>query len=198
MITEYQLVQASPQAWIDTVMADFDSFLIDHALCEKKAAGMAISTLSQHPDKTTLVAAMSELAVEEMMHFREVIKLIQNRSLVLSKDEKDPYIKQLRSFASTHQDRFLLDRLLMGSVVEARGAERFQLVADALAAYRPEEIQLAKFYKAIAQSEARHYTLFLELAYEYYSADMIAARLDEWLHKESEIMLSLALRPALH
>ena len=50
----------TPRAWTETVLADFDSFLLDHAMAEKKASGMAISMLSHYPDKVDLVAAMAE------------------------------------------------------------------------------------------------------------------------------------------
>ena len=88
--------------------------------------------LSHYPDKARLVTAMSELAVEEMVHFREVVKLIQERDLQLTADEKDPYVNEVRSWIRQGSEEYLLDRLLTGAVIEARGAERFKLVADAL------------------------------------------------------------------
>ncbi len=197
MISEYKLRVPTSHSWTEIVIQEFNTFLIDHALCEKKAAGMAVAMLSQFPEKRELVTAMSDLAVEEMMHFREVIKLIHQRGLELTKDEKDPYIARLRQHTSTHQNLFLLDRLLMGSVVEARGAERFQLVADNLDKTE-KNLQLQKFYKAIAQSESRHYVLFLELAYQYYSEEQVDQRLDEWLNIEAEVINTLAITPKLH
>ena len=77
---------ASPTAWVDCVTERFDQFLLDHAAAEKKAAGMALSMLSHYPDRARLVTAMSELAAEELVHFREVVKLIQERGLQLSAD----------------------------------------------------------------------------------------------------------------
>ena len=116
------------------VIERFDQFLLDHAAAEKKAAGMALSMLSHYPDRARLVTAMSELAAEEMMHFREVVKLIQERGLQLTADEKDPYINEIRSWIRQGSEEYLLDRLLTGAVIEARGAERFALVAEALSA----------------------------------------------------------------
>ena len=114
------------------MLAHFDLFLLDHAAAEKKAAGMALSMLSHYPDKDQLVTAMSELAAEEMMHFREVVRLIQERKLRLTADEKDPYVNEIRSWIRSDSEVYLLDRLLTGAVIEARGAERFALVATAL------------------------------------------------------------------
>ena len=86
---------ATPSAWTDTVLNDFNQFLNDHAQAEK-ASGMAMSMLSHYPDKPELVTAMVELAIEELAHFREVIKLMQQRDLQLGNDEKDPYIHAIR------------------------------------------------------------------------------------------------------
>ena len=131
-------------------MDNFDQFLLDHAAAEKKAAGMALSMLSHYPDRTRLVTAMSELAVEEMVHFREVIKHIQQRQLQLGADKKDPYVNEIRSWIRSESEVYLLDRLLTGAVIEARGAERFALVATALPSG-----ELQRFYASLARSEAR-------------------------------------------
>ena len=94
----------SSPAWLECVLNHFDQFLLDHAAAEKKAAGMALSMLSHYPDRTRLVTAMSELAVEEMVHFREVVKLIQERQLQLGADEKDPYVNEIRSWIRQGSD----------------------------------------------------------------------------------------------
>ena len=196
MIEQFELHAPTPKSWTECVMTNFSDFLIDHAACEKKAAGMATSMISHYPDRQALVTAMCDLAVEEMMHFREVTKLIHQQGLILAKDEKDPYIAQLRDNMTKGKQAYFLDRLLVGSVVEARGAERFALVAQALALQ--ENQALAQFYKALAQSESRHYTLFLKLAYCYFDDNEVAVKLEQWLKLETKIMLALAIRPALH
>lgn len=179
--------------WTEAVMHGFDRFLLDHAAAEKKAAGMAVSMISHYPDKTELVSAMSELAVEEMSHFREVIKWIHNRGQRLASDEKDPYVVNFRKAIRRGTDVYLLDQLLIGGIIEARGHERFGLVADALP-----EGGLKNFYRAITQSEGRHYDVFVNLAYLYLPAHMVAARLDELLDIEANIVAELPIRAALH
>lgn len=174
-------------------MDDFDRFLLDHAAAEKKAAGMALSMLSHYPDRPRLVSEMSELAVEEMVHFREVIKIIQDRNLQLAADEKDPYVNEIRGWIRQGTDVYLLDRLLTGAVIEARGAERFGLVADALA-----EGKIKNFYRSLARSEARHFKLFLDLASEYFPEVLITERWQELLLAESDCMQRLPIRAALH
>ena len=174
-------------------MADFDSFLLDHAAAEKKASGMAISMLSHYPDRTELVAAMADLAVEELTHYREVVKWIHQRGLITAADEKDPYVLALRKSIRQGREVYLLDRLLTASIIEARGAERFALVADAL-----EAGSLKKFYQSIARSEERHFELFLELARKYLEHDMIEQRWHELLDTEAAIVAALPIRAALH
>jgi tRNA-(ms[2]io[6]A)-hydroxylase len=175
------------------VLAHFDQFLLDHAAAEKKAAGMALSMLSHYPDRPRLVTAMSELAVEEMVHFREVVKLIQERSLQLGSDEKDPYVNEIRSWIRQGSEVYLLDRLLTGAVIEARGAERFGLIGAALPAGA-----VKNFYRSLAKSESRHFELFLDLAREYFPVQVIAERWEELLVAEADCVGRLPVRAALH
>jgi tRNA-(ms[2]io[6]A)-hydroxylase len=175
------------------VLADFDHFLLDHAAAERKASGMAISMLSHYPDKTRLVAAMADLAVEELTHYREVVKWIHRRGLVTAADEKDPYVIAFREAIRQGREAYLMDRLLTASIIEARGAERFALVAQAL-----EPGPLKSFYQSIARSEERHYTLFLDLAAHYLPQPAIDERFDELLAIEADIVAGLPIRAALH
>jgi len=185
-------VHSSP-AWLDCVTDNFDTFLLDHAAAEKKASGMALSMVSHYPDRSRLVTAMTELAVEEMVHFREVVKIIQARGLILGADQKDPYVNQVRGLIRQGSEVYLLDRLLTAGVIEARGAERFALVAEAL-----NDGELKTFYRAIARSEARHYELFLDLAGDYFSEETIAERWQFLLDREGQIVTDLPVRAALH
>lgn len=174
-------------------MADFDSFLLDHAAAEKKASGMAISMLSHYPDRTGLVAAMADLAIEELTHYREVVKWIHSRGLITGADEKDQYVIEFRKAIRKDSEAYLLDRLLTASIIEARGAERFALVAEAL-----EPSALQKFYQSIARSEERHFELFLELAISYVGESIVEQRWDELLDIEAGIVANLPIRAALH
>jgi len=179
--------------WVDVVLADFECFLLDHATAEKKASGMAMSMVSHYPDKPELVARMIELAIEELTHFRAVTKLITDRGGQLGADQKDPYIQQIRQAIRHGREHFLLDRLLVGGVVEARGAERFGLIAEAL-----ETGPLKRFYRSITRSEDNHKNLFVKLALLYLPADQVHARLNELLEIEADIVRSLPHRAALH
>lgn len=154
---------------------------------------MALSMVSHYPDRPRLVLAMAELAVEEMVHFREVIKIVQSRGLTLGADVKDPYVNSIRSLLRQGSELYLLDRLLTAGVIEARGAERFGLIAEALP-----EGELKTFYRSITRSEDRHFELFLDLASEYFSSEIIESRWQEILTFESQVVTELPIRAALH
>jgi len=190
---DFTLKEKTSSAWLDTVMADFDTFLLDHASCEKKASGMAMSMISHYPDKPRLIREMLNLAVEELSHFRDVVRLILDQDLQTTADAKDEYINKLHQAMDQVKEAYLLDRLLIASIVEARGAERFGLIAEALP-----EGRVKNFYRAITDSEARHYHLFLDLACEYFPEATIQPRLDELLTIEADIIRALPLKAALH
>lgn len=189
----FELQYATSTDWTAAVLEDFESFLADHAAAENKAAGMATSMALHYHDKPDIVEAMIDLAIEEMAHFREVVKLLHERGLQLRRDEKDPYINALRKQVRHGKPEYFLDRLLLGAVIEARGAERFGLVAAALP-----EGELKTFYRRITRSENKHQGLFIDLARNHFQETAIMNRLDELLAQEAEIVCTLPHRPALH
>ncbi|MGA1741888.1 MAG: tRNA-(ms[2]io[6]A)-hydroxylase [Pseudohongiellaceae bacterium] len=190
---DFKLKQHSQQSWLDAVLGDFDQFLVDHASCEKKASGMAISMISHYPDKPILVKAMLDLAIEELAHFRDVMALLLERGLQSGSDQKDPYVNHLHKAMDQGAEAYLLDRLLIASIVEARGAERFGMIAKALPDGR-----LKTFYQSITESENQHYKLFLSLAEQYCETNLILPRLQQLLEIEADIIQQLPDRPALH
>jgi len=185
----------SPDAWLQAVLQNFDAFLQDHADCERKASAMAMSLIAKYPDKKEIIPELIETALEEMEHFRDVYKVMEERGVPLpGKMEPDLYIKQLNDLAKggSAESRFLT-RLLLGSVVECRGCERFKLVADHI-----DDLALARFYKELWASEAKHGNIYARLALHYFDEEMVYARLHELMEAEAEIMLSLPIKAALH
>jgi len=71
-------VQTKP-GWIKTVLEDFDSFLIDHADCERKASSSAMSFIAKYPNRTEMIPELIETAVEELEHFQQVYALMEKR-----------------------------------------------------------------------------------------------------------------------
>jgi tRNA-(ms[2]io[6]A)-hydroxylase len=193
-LSQLSPLAATSSGWLETVLADFDGFLMDHASAEKKASGMAMSMVSHYPDQPSIVRAMVELAVEELNHYREVMRLILARQLTPAADLKDPYIHALNGQVRKAAEHFLLDRLTVAAVVERRGAERFALLADNLC----DDPALRRFYQAIAASEQRHWELFIDLAVEHFDEPTVTERFNELSQREAKIIQTLPLRAALH
>lgn len=179
--------------WVDTVMADFDTFLLDHAACEKKASATALALVAHYPDRRVLVEELIAFAQEELDHFAQVMRLVVARGLVLRADERDPYVGAMLKLIQRGQDRYFLDRLLVSGIIEARGCERFGLVAEALP-----KGKLKDLYVEITRSEARHHGLFVRLAREYFEGPRVEARLDALLEAEAKIVQALPFRAAVH
>jgi len=136
---------------------------------------------------------MIDLALEELNHFRQVVRLINQRGLVPASDTKDPYVNQLRSHIREGTGEYFLDRLLCAAVIEARGAERFDLLAEAL-----EEPDLKRFYTRLARSETNHYKLFIDLAGVYFPEFEVQQRFEEGLVTEGDIIDHLEITPRMH
>jgi len=192
-----ELRVATADPWVKAVLDGFDDFLLDHAACERKASANAISLVTHYPDRRELVRALIELAREELQHFQQVHRLIDERGLMLARDCKDPYLHALLKRIRRGSEDYFLDRLLVAGVVEARGCERFGLIASALDASGSAP-EVAAFYAGLRASEARHRDLFLDLAELYFDKNTVGERLSEWLDHEARIVSELPIRAALH
>lgn len=180
-------------AWVDVVRGDFDAFLLDHAACERKASATALKLVSHYSDRTLLVRTLIPFAQEELEHFARVMEIILDRGLATRPDDKDPYVRALMGLIKRGPAQYFLDRLLVLGIIEARGCERFGLIAAAL-----EPGPLKEFYLDITRSEARHHGVFVRLAKEYFSRAEVDERLDELLEQEADLVRTLPLRPAVH
>lgn len=190
---EIILKSPSPAAWLECVLSSFDEFLIDHAANERKASSMAMSLVAHYPNRQALVTRMIDLALEELNHFRQVVRIMQERDLIMSPDEKDPYVNEMRGQVRKGSEAYFLDRLLSGALIEARGEERFRRIAEGL-----EDKRLKSFYETLANSERGHHILFIDLAQLYFETEVVKQRLDEWTDIENDIMLNLPIRSRLH
>jgi len=175
-------------------LADFDSFLQDHADCERKASSMAMSLVAKYPDRLEIIPELIETGVEELEHFQMVYKIMEARGVKLRhKIPEDLYVKQLVKKCHDGRLERFLDRLLIASVVETRGAERFRLVAENL-----EDPDMQKFYKMLWVSEAKHGHIFVKMALHYFPEDQVYDRLAWWVEQEGEVINSLEIKAALH
>jgi len=184
----------SPPEWIEAVMADFDSFLKDHADCERKASSMAMSFVAKFPDRVEILLELIDTAVEEMEHFRDVYKIMEERGVQLNhKIPPDEYMNLLLKVLRSGREERFMDRLIMASLVETRGAERFKKVYEALG-----EGELKKFYQQLWASEARHGEIFIEMALRYFPETEVYKRLDWMIAEEAKIIVGLPIKAALH
>jgi tRNA-(ms[2]io[6]A)-hydroxylase len=184
----------SPSGWIEVVLSDFSSFLQDHADCERKASATAMSLVAKYPNRVEIIPELIETAVEELEHFQQVYKIMESRGVQLAHSiHEDLYIKGLMKNQHDGLEERFLDRLLIASVLETRGAERFKLVAEHL-----EDIELSKFYKMLWVSEAKHGHIYVKMALRYFPEVKVYKRLAWWVDTEASIIKDLPLRPALH
>lgn len=194
MTTSSFLLEQTPKKWVEKILVDFDLFLLDHASCERKAASLALSFAVKYPDRKLLIDPLISLAIEELKHYKEVNKIILDKKIQTTvKDEKDIYVNILLKKLRHGRDERLLDRLIMSSLVEARGEERFSILSQSI-----EDPFFQNFYKRLAHEEAGHHKLFLKLASHYFPQKDINERVKELAQHETEAMLSTPLSYRLH
>jgi len=177
--------------WANLVMSQLEDILTDHAYCEQKATSTCISLIQSYPEKKYLIDKLTPVVHEEWFHFRMVLEELKKRNMELGVQRKDDYVIALQNFARKggHADDRFLDKLLMSALIEARSCERFRLLSQQL-----EDDYLKNFYKKLMVAEAQHYTLFLDIAYQYFSRDKVKARWEQWLSYEAALMEDWALR----
>lgn len=179
--------------WVAIALRDFDAFLLDHASCERKASAVGLSFVVRYPDRAEMIEPMIRFAREELSHFHQVYKLIAQRKLFLGPDEEDPYVNVMMKEVRFGRDERFLDRLLVSGLIEARGAERIAIVAEAL-----ESPDLKSFYRRLARAESRHRNFFEEIARRYFADEIVDKRLSELAQVEADAIASVPYRSALH
>jgi tRNA-(ms[2]io[6]A)-hydroxylase len=177
--------------WVDLAAMSLEDILTDHAYCEQKAAITCISLIQRYSRKEELVTALAPIVTEEWGHFRLVLAELQKRGLKLGQQRKDEYVNALLTFTQKGgaEEGRLLDQLLLMAMIEARSCERFKRLSEGL-----DDEYLRKFYRRFMESEAGHYTLFIELAEKYIDKEKVRTRWAEWLRYEAEVMQKLEVR----
>ena len=177
--------------WVNLAEIELEAILTDHAYCEQKAATTCISLIQKNPEKDLLLDELSPIVTEEWGHFRSVLAELKKRNLKLGRQRKDVYVNKLLQFqvkGGSPDERFL-DQMLIMALIEARSCERFKRLSEGL-----EDDYMRKFYRRFMESEAGHYTLFINLAEHYIDKKTVRTRWKEWLEYEKEIMNSQELR----
>jgi tRNA-(ms[2]io[6]A)-hydroxylase len=181
------------ERWLTQVSARLDELLIDHAHCEKKAAGVAMNLLFAYVDEVELVRAMSAIVQEELSHFHLVLDLLERRGIRFRKIPASKYAGRLHALANKQEPMRAVDRLLIAALIEARSCERFALLRDQLA-----DRELADFFGSLFESEARHHSTYVRLAKLFASEERVAARLEELALQEAQIIEPGEDLPRIH
>ncbi len=173
----------TPVAWVEAALENQQILLIDHANCEKKAAATAMNLMYRYVDRTELLQKMSQLAREELLHFEQVVKIMQEKGVKYDHLGASRYASSLRECIRTHEPAKLVDTLIIGAFVEARSCERFAKLAPAL------DTDLQKFYLSLLRSEARHFEDYLSLAELYADEDEdISERVTFFAEREADLI----------
>jgi len=174
----------TPVLWLEAAVDNLPLLLIDHAHCERKAAATALNFISKYPAHKELVALMSPLAREELLHFEKVIDIMNLREIEFISLTPSDYAQKLHCRITKFDSKERLrDQLLVGAIIEARSCERFQALIPFL-----EDKVLARFYASLVKSESRHFQEYLRLVNLY--SDDYEERLDYFLQIENQLISS--------
>lgn len=177
--------------WVDLAGKSIEEILTDHAYCEQKAATSCISLIQRYSEREKLVKELSPIVTEEWGHFRLVLQELEKRNLKLGKQRKDEYVNKLLEFQTQggSVEGRMLDQLLTMALIEARSCERFKRLSEGL-----NDEYLCNFYRRFMESEAGHYTLFIEIAETYIDKEKVRKRWAEWLKYEADVINNLEVR----
>jgi len=171
--------------WLRQVDAGLEEVLIDHAHCEKKAAGVAMNLLFSYVDHVALARAMTEIVNEELEHFRLVLELLERRGVPFRKLAPSAYGSRLHERIRRTEPGRAVDRLLVAGLIEARSCERFSVLADHVT-----DAELRDFYRSLFESEARHHATYVRLACGFAPEPEIRDRL-RWLAAEEAAIIAV-------
>lgn len=186
---------ATDPRWVNIAASNIEEILTDHAWCEQKAASNAIYIIINNAEKPELVEEMTNIAIEEMEHFRMVLNIIKERGLTFGRERKDDYVNDLIKFCKKDGSRndALIERLLFAAMIEARSCERFRVLSQNI-----KDPELAKFYHNLMVSEAGHYTTFLKFAKQYAGKTDVDKRWKEWLEYEATVIAKYGKKETIH
>jgi tRNA-(ms[2]io[6]A)-hydroxylase len=187
------LQSTSPDRWFDHVREHLDELLIDHAHCEKKAAGTAMNLLFAYVENEDLCREMTEIVAEELAHFHLVLDILRARGIAWRRIKPSDYGRKLNDLVRKHEPQKAIDRLLVAAIIEARSCERFGILRERL-----DDAELASFYDSLFESEARHHSTYVRLAKYFADDDAIRDRLAELAGEEAKIVAEGEALPRMH
>jgi tRNA-(ms[2]io[6]A)-hydroxylase len=187
------LKTSSAPHWLARVEEHIQDLLLDHAHCEKKAAGTAMNLIFAYVDRVELVRELSAIVEEELAHFRLVLDLLESRGIRFRRLKPSSYGARLNELVSRQEPQKAVDRLLVAALIESRSCERFALLRDHLA-----DRELAEFYGSLFESEARHHATYVRFAKHFAPEVAVHQRLEELAEREAEIIASGDDLPRMH
>jgi len=179
--------------WLAQVDAHLDEILIDHAHCEKKAAGTALNLIFAYVEDQELCREMAFIVNEELEHFQMVIDLLNRRGVRFRRLTPSTYGRELNDLVRKQEPQRAVDRLLVAGIIEARSCERFHVLAGHV-----QDTELAAFYAGLFESEARHHTTYTRLAKHFAPEEVVMSRLDELAALEAAIINRGEELPRMH
>jgi tRNA-(ms[2]io[6]A)-hydroxylase len=188
------LASQTDPCWVADALAQRDVVLVDHAHCEKKAAGAAVKLLFAYPHHRFLQEPVSQLAREELEHFETLLGFLDRRGIVYRSMPPSPYGARLHALVRRDEPDRAVDVLLVAALIEARSCERMRLLAEAI----EDDDELAEFLRELLPCEARHHRLYLDLAVQVGGRDPVRARLGELALAEAEIIAEPSAFVRLH
>jgi len=189
------LASDTDPAWATSALEHLDDILLDHAHCEKKAAGAAVNLLFRYPQHAFLQQPLSRLAREELTHFEQVVSLIEKRGGTFGRQKPAAYGGRLHRHVRSGEPLQLLDILLVAALIEARSCERFKLLAEAL---EQRGDDLAAVYRGLLACEARHHQIYVDLACRLRPEAEVRDRLQELAGLEAEALREPSERIRVH
>lgn len=187
------LCKPTSEAWLNQALNNLDLILLDHSHCERKAAGVALNLIFRYPTYVDLIRQLTAIAKEELEHFEQVNQWLDKKDIPLAPLKPSPYGASLKQAVRKNEPERLLDSLLVAALIEARSHERLGLLGQ----FCP-DVELAKFYRGLMASEARHYGVYWVLATQYFDRPLVDDRLAELAELESNILSELYPEARIH
>lgn len=149
----------TPTAWVDKALENIPTLIQDHANCEKKAAGTAMNLVFKYEFDRNLQLKLAQLIREEMLHYEQVIGIMEERGQPWKHLPASRYAKGMLKHKRTYEPAAMIDVLIIGAFIEARSCERFSVLSEVI-----EDERLAKYYRYLLKSESRHFEDYISLA----------------------------------
>ena len=187
------LSSLSSDKWLYLALSNPIDILIDHAHCERKAAGVAIQLMFRYPSEPDLAEVLSPIAREELEHFEKILFLLKDLGHSLKALKPPPYGAELAKCVRKEEPYRMLDSFLIAGLIEARSHERLSLLA-----LNSEHKSFKLLYESLLESEARHFGIYWKLAQTKFSKDETFQRLEELSKVETKILSQPFSLPRVH